>query len=129
MKRGHHREDRRDDGVQSLLRQTAAPTPLDGVDWHALHERIMADAVRVRTTPVRPPAWWEVATRWAAVAVPLGTAAGFVAAVALARIGTVSDVRPSIVSAMQGETPVASVTNGLVAPDAERWVVAALVGE
>jgi hypothetical protein len=129
---------RQDDAVRSLLRETAAPMPLDTVDWHALHERIMADAaspvpamrVPARRVPARRvPAGWALAARWAAVAIPIGTAAGFAATLALARLGTGTDVRPSVVAAIRGEVPVATVADRLVSPDAERWVMAAVVGE
>jgi hypothetical protein len=124
---------RQDDAVRSLLRETAAPTPLDTVDWHALHERIMADAASpvpaIRVPARRVPAGWALAARWAAVAIPIGTAAGFAATLALARLGTGTDVRPSVVAAIRGEVPVATVADRLVSPDAERWVMAAVVGE
>ena len=129
MKTDRTRDGRRDDAVRSLLRQTAPPAPVDRVDWHALHERIMADAVAHAAWSTRAPGVWEIAARWAIVAVPVGVAAGFVATLALARMGPVSDVRPSVVAAMRGEMSVASVADSLVAPDAARWVMAAVVGE
>jgi hypothetical protein len=124
---------RQDDVVRSLVRQTTVPAPVGAVDWHALHERIMADAdgYRAGRRPAvrRMPARWGLAVRWAAVAVPIGMAAGLAATLALGRIGGGAvDVRPSIVAAIRGELPVTTVADGLMSPDAEQWV-SAVVGE
>jgi hypothetical protein len=121
-----------DDAVAAHLKQTAAPAPLDAVDWHALHERIMADANGISHHPsaVRrlPPAWHEPA-RSVAMALPVGMAAGLVAALALTQLGTVTDVRPSVLAALRGDVPVATLADGLLSPDAERYIAAAVVGE
>jgi hypothetical protein len=130
------RPDRHGAPVRALLRETVPPTPIESVNWHALHQRIMADAATygvpgssLPTTSLTASAWWDFAERWASVAVPMGMAAGLVAALALARIGTGADVRLSMVAAIRGELPVSSVTDGLVGPDAEGWFASVAVGE
>jgi hypothetical protein len=129
------RPDRHDAPVRALLRETVPPTPIETVNWHALHQRIMADAATyggqgssIPTASLTASAW-DFAERWASVAVPMGMAAGLVAALALARIGTGADVRLSMVAAIRGELPVSSVTDGLVGPDAEGWFASVAVGE
>lgn len=125
------RDRNRGDAVNRLLTETASPTPLDAVDWHALHERIMADASAIDRAPAEPrsqPAWQHTA-RSVAMALPIGIAAGFVATLALAQLGTVTDVRPSFVAALRGDLPIATLADGLLSPDAERYVMTAVVGE
>ncbi len=117
--------------VNTLLTQTTSPAPLDAVDWHALHERIMADATAVSHTPAehRLAPGWQHTARSMAMALPIGMAAGFVATLALAQLGTMTDVRPSVVAALGGDLPIATLTDGLLSPDAERYVMAAVAGE
>jgi hypothetical protein len=130
------RADSQDAPVRALLRETVPPTPIETVNWHALHQRIMADAAAyhgpgssITTASLTASAWWDFAERWAGVAVPMGMAAGLVAALALARIGTGADVRLSMVAAIRGELPVSTVTDELVGPYTEGWFASGATGE
>jgi hypothetical protein len=128
-------EQRGEAGVRAMLRDTARPAPIEAVDWDALHRRIMTGAVLPDTPRVAARQamtfgpWWELAARWANAAVPLGVAAGLVAGLALARLGTGTDLQPSLVAAIRGEVPVEAVADRLVGPLTERWVTAATIGE
>jgi hypothetical protein len=120
------------DTVRALLRDTAPPTPIESVNWHALHSRIMADAAAFRFPAQRAtqaPSWWDLADQWASMALPVGMAAGLIAALALARIGPRPDVRLSVAAAIRGELPVSTVTDRLLGPDAELWFASATLGE
>ena len=126
------RHDKAVQAVRAMLRRTAPPAPIESVNWHALHQRIMTDAAGrgVPGLPTRQTSpWWEFAERWANVAAPIAMAAGLVAALTLARIDTGADVRVSMVAAIRGELPVSTVTDALVGPATERWFVSAAVGE
>ena len=125
------RDRNRGDAVNTLFTETATPAPVDAVDWHALHERIMADASTIGRAPAEPrlPPGWQHTARSVAMALPIGMAAGFVAALALAQLGAVTDVRPSFVAALRGDLPIATLADGLLSPDAERYVMSAVVGE
>jgi hypothetical protein len=121
----------RADAVRTLLTASTKPSPVDAVDWHTLHERIMAGASTSQLGPVVAavaPAWRHTA-RSVAMALPIGMAAGLIAALTLTQLSAVSDVRPSVLAALKGDLSVSTLAAGVVSPDAERYVVSAVLGE
>ena len=80
----HERPDERlepaDPDVAAMLRRLDAPA--GEPDWARLQAAI-ARRVRGRPGARRGASWWDYAARWSRAAVPIGLAAGILAAVAL----------------------------------------------
>jgi hypothetical protein len=70
--------------VRGALRDAIDNAPLEGVDWEALHQRVMA---AVQEHDESAP-WWAVTAHWARVVVPISVAASLIGLLTLARSPT-----------------------------------------